>query len=111
MDFEFDAQVVYWRGPAPWHFVPIPEDWSGEIKDRLQEFTFGWGMIPGIVTIGGTRWYTAFFEKDGVYMIPVKAAVRRRERLDVDDVVHATVEVLRAEAYRTAMLDPALRLE
>lgn len=66
-------------------------------------------MIPAIVTIGSTRWYTACFEKDGVYMIPVKAAVRRREGIEVDDAVRVAVEVLRASEYQHAMRDPALR--
>lgn len=124
MDFEFDGKVVWWRGPTPWTFIPVPDDWSAEIKDRLHEFTFGWGMIPGIVTIGGTRWYTAFFERKGRieadgpegdadtsrYMIPIKVAVRRREGIELDDLVHLRVEVLRAEEYQRAMNDPALRI-
>jgi len=110
MDFELETRVVWWRGPSPWHFAPIPPEWSDEIKDRMHEFTFGWGMIPTIATIGATRWYTACFERDGVYMVPLKAAVRRREGIDVDDVVRLRVEVLRVDEYPAAMRDPSLRL-
>jgi hypothetical protein len=105
MDFEFDGPVWWWRGPSPWHFVSIPEELSALIKERAGEYTFGWGMIPGTVTIGGTTWYTAFFEKDGVYVIPVKSAIRKREGVELDDVVHVRV-VLGGDPGR----DPSLRL-
>jgi len=108
MDFEFDARVFWWRGPAPWHFLAIPPAESAEIKERAAELTFGWGMIPGTVTIGATRWYTAFFEHEGAYVIPVKAAVRRAEGVELDDVVHARVEI--GGDYTVAQRDPALRL-
>src|SRR3954466_10427448 len=32
MDFEFEGQVIEWRGPAPYYFLAIPEEESEDIK-------------------------------------------------------------------------------
>jgi len=57
--------------------------------------SYGWGMIPVAARIGATGWTTSLFPKDGRYIVPVKAGVRRAERLDVGDTVtvRLTVEV------------------
>ena len=44
-------------------------------------------MIPVAVRLGGTSWTTSLFPKDGGYIVPLKADVRRREALEVGDVV------------------------
>jgi len=61
-------------------------------------------MIPGAVTIGGTTWYTAFFERDGRYVIPIKQSIRRAEGIELDDRVAVRV-VLGGDPAS----DPALR--
>ena len=55
--------------------------------------TYGWGMIPVNVTVGETDFYTALFPKDGGYFVPLKAAIRKAEQIDVGDVVTLTLEV------------------
>jgi hypothetical protein len=55
--------------------------------------SYGWGMIPVDATIGRTTWYTAMFERDGRYVLPVKAAIRKAERLVEGDVVHVSLAV------------------
>lgn len=72
--------------------------------------TFGWGMIPAYVTIGNSRWYTAVFPKDGSYLVPVKAAIRRAEKIEEGQVVEVKIEVLMTqtdfeEAKRSARKD------
>jgi hypothetical protein len=49
--------------------------------------SYGWGMIPVTARIGGTGWKTSLFPKDGRYIVPVKAAVRRAEGLEAGDTV------------------------
>lgn len=44
-------------------------------------------MIPVTVQIAATKWATSLFPKDGRYIVPVKAAVRRAERLELGDIV------------------------
>jgi hypothetical protein len=55
--------------------------------------TYGWGVIPVYVRIGKTRWYTSLFPKDGSYLVPIKADVRRAEHLEDGDEVAVQLEV------------------
>lgn len=50
-------------------------------------------MIPVAATIGGTRFTTALFPKDGGYLVPLKSAVRQAERIELDDEVHIELEL------------------
>jgi hypothetical protein len=86
MDFQFEGAVVEWRGPAPFYFIAIPERESGDIKFAAKGIEY-WGQVPVIVRIGETEFTTALFPKDGVYLLPLKDAVRKSAGLEVDDVV------------------------
>jgi Domain of unknown function (DUF1905) len=100
MRFEFAGEIWYWRGPSPFHFVPVPEAESAEIRAVATIVTYGWGVIPVRVTIGGTTFDTSLFPKDGRYLVPLKDAVRRAEGLARGDVV--TVE-LAIRSHRLAL--------
>jgi hypothetical protein len=39
-------------------------------------------MIPVTARIGKTEWKTSLFPKDGRYILPVKASVRKAESLE-----------------------------
>jgi hypothetical protein len=97
MDLEFSGPMFEWRGPAPYHFVGVPEDEAEELREAAAYVTYGWGMIPVRVRSGATEWETSLFPKDGGYVLPVKDAVRRAEELDEGD----TVEVRLTVASRT----------
>jgi Domain of unknown function (DUF1905) len=51
------------------------------------------GMIPVAARIGRTEWTTSLFPKDGQYVVPVKASVRKAERLAVGDVLTVRLTV------------------
>ena len=87
VELEFDGEVVYWRGPSPFHFVTIPEDECREIADLSSLVTYGWGVIPVTAHIGGTTWTTSLFPKQGRYLLPVKDAVRKAEEIEVGEMV------------------------
>jgi hypothetical protein len=87
MDFEFDGEVFFWKGPSPFHFVAVPEAESEQIEDLKALVTYGWGVIPVTARIGATEFTTSLFPKDGRFLVPVKDAVRRAERLELDDSV------------------------
>ncbi len=95
MDFEFDGDVFFWKGPSPFHFVAVPEAESDQIEDLKSLVTYGWGVIPVTARIGATEFTTSLFPKDGRFLVPVKDAVRRAERLELDDsvTVHLTIDV------------------
>ncbi len=87
MQVEFIGELWYWRGPAPFHFITVPERESSAIQDMSRLVTYGWGMIPVAAQIEDTDWTTSLFPKDGGYVLPVKDAVRRAEGLEVGDTV------------------------
>lgn len=55
--------------------------------------TYGWGIIPVHVRIGKTEWQTSLFPKDGLYIVPIKASVRKAESLEEGDGVTVRLEV------------------
>jgi len=87
MDLEFAGDVWDWRGPAPHHFVSVPADDAAQIESIAAAVTYGWGMIPVTVHLGGSTWTTSLWPKDGGYVVPLKRAVRRAEGIDVGDTV------------------------
>jgi hypothetical protein len=93
MELRFRGEMIYWRGPAPFTFVRIPEAESDDIAEIASMVTYGWGAIPVNARIGQTDFYTALFPKDGVYLLPVRVAVRRAEGVDVGDDVDVALSV------------------
>jgi len=92
---EFSGEIWYWRGPAPWYFVTVPEEECRELNAISGSVTYGWGMIPATVRIGKSVWATALWPKDGRYIVPIKATVRRAERIDEGESVTVRLEVQR----------------
>lgn len=93
MIIDFTGTIWFWKGPAPWYFVTIPEEPSGEIKAISSLVTYGWGVIPVHVRIGQTEYQTSLFPKDGLYLVPIKASVRKAENLEEGDEVAIWLEV------------------
>lgn len=68
MIIEFEGEIFYWRGPAPFLFVAVPEEPSRDLKAISTRVTYGWGVIPVRVRIGKTEWKTSLFPKEGRYL-------------------------------------------
>jgi hypothetical protein len=93
MTIEFSGEVWMWKGPAPWYFVTVPEKQSQELKEIMTAVTYGWGMIPVNVRLGKTEWTTSLWPKDGRYILPLKAVVRKAEGFCEGDEITAQLEV------------------
>ena len=93
MELEFTDAVFEWRGPAPYHFVRVPEDDALEIQDVAAAITYGWGMIPVAVTIGDTTVTTALWPKDGSYVVPLKDRIRKAEGIELGDAVTVRLRI------------------
>ena len=85
--FEFEAKVIYWRGPSPFFFAPVPAPQAQEIRRLSRLVTYGWGMIPVEASVGGVTFPTSLFPKDDTYLLPLKAAVRRKADITADDLI------------------------
>jgi hypothetical protein len=93
MDLHFRGELWYWRGPAPFHFVTVPDHESETIASLASLVTYGWGMIPVTLRIGDTETTTSLWPKDGGYIVPVKKLVQEAEGLDVGDQVDVSLRL------------------
>ena len=93
MELAFEGVVIEWRGPSPYFFVPVPEPESADIDEVRNAVTYGWGVVPVTARVGATEFTTSLFPKDGGYLVPVKDAVRRAERLELGDLVNVTFTI------------------
>jgi hypothetical protein len=81
MDLEFSGEVWFWKGPAPHHFVSVPDEECSVLESVAAAVSYGWT--------------TSLWPKDGGYVVPLKAAVRAAEKIELGDraTVVLTVEV------------------
>ncbi len=93
MELEFSGEVVEWRGPAPHHFVAVPTPEAERIREVARLATYGWGCIPVTARLGRSDFTTSLFPRDGGYLVPLKVAVRRREGIELGDVVTLSIAV------------------
>jgi hypothetical protein len=93
MRVDFRGEVWFWRGPSPFHFVTVPDEQCGALEAASALVTYGWGMIPVSARIGNTTWTTSLYPKDGRYIVPLKAVVRKAENIEVGDVVSIRLAV------------------
>jgi Domain of unknown function (DUF1905) len=47
MNLEFSGDIWFWRGPAPWYFVTVPEAECRELGTTSAVVSYGWGDDPG----------------------------------------------------------------
>lgn len=86
----FTAKIWKWNGPAAWFFAYVPEKESKKLRESRQKSP-GFGSIRVRVTIGKTTWDTSVFpSKEGPYLLPIKASVRRAEGIGDGDSMKIT---------------------
>ena len=93
MHLEFTGEIFFWKGPAPWFFVAVPELESSDIKAISSFVTYGWGVIPVTVRIGKTEWKTSLFPKEDLYLVPLKVSVRKAEKIEEGDMVTIQLDI------------------
>ena len=93
MEIAFSGELIEWRGPSPFYWIPIPAEECAVIKSYASQVSYGWGVIPVMATIGETEWKTSLMPKDGRYLLPVKDAVRKAEKIDFEQVVEVSLAI------------------
>jgi hypothetical protein len=93
MNLDFSGEVIWWRGPSPWHFVVVPDPQSAEIEAVARMATYGWGCIPASGRIGNTDFTTSLFPREGEYLVPIKTAVRKAEDIELGDTITMTLTI------------------
>jgi len=97
MTYSFDAELWLWEGDgAPWTFLTFPEDVADEIDALPSGPARGFGAVKVEVTIGATTWSTSAFpsKERASLILPIKAQVRRAEKIEAPDRVRVTVKLL-----------------
>jgi hypothetical protein len=93
LQFRFEAEVIYWRGPSPFFFAPVPEPHATRLRELCARVTYGWGMIPVKAEVAGVGFTTALFPKDDTYLLPLKVVVRRKTEVTAGDVIAVDMTV------------------
>ena len=94
--YEFIGKTHLYNGDAcSWHFVFFPKDLSKEIRGNHKHQEEGWGRMKATVKIGGSEWKTSiwFDTKNDTYLLPVKAEIRRKEKIKIDGDVNVAIWV------------------
>jgi Domain of unknown function (DUF1905) len=93
-NYSFTAPLWRYSGASAWHFVTLPEELSARIK-FLQVGRRGFGSVKVVATIGKSQFETSVFPdaKSGCYLLPVKASIRRAEKIGHDDRVCCKIEL------------------
>jgi hypothetical protein len=98
----YRTRAKLWRwsgGKASWFFITLPAEVSKKI--RLVDAgprRVGFGSLRVEATIGDSVWQTSIFPSSGLnaYILPVKAAVRKAEKMVEGKSVNVQIVVNRA---------------
>ncbi len=97
--YEFESKIWTWHANSgqsgAWYLVSLPKETYVEIKEIYGWSRRGFGSIPVLVTIGESTWKTSIFPSKelGTYILPIKASIRKAEKLRVEDTVKIKVEI------------------
>lgn len=91
--YEFSAKVWQYAATGGWHFVSLPQTISKEIRENLKWQEEGWGRLKAVAQIGNISWETAiwFDTKQDTYLLPLKAEIRKKGNLQIDDTIQVQV--------------------
>ncbi len=94
--YEFSAKVYRYSASADmvgWTFVSLPKELSTEIRDNFKHLEEGWGRMKITAQIGNSEWQTAiwFDTKQDIYLLPLKAAIRKKEDIVLDKDVKVAI--------------------
>ena len=77
-------------------FLALPKQESAQIKEVFGGMKRGFGSLAVIASVGKTKWKTSIFPDHelGIYVLPLKADVRKKEKIKPGDMIPFTVEIL-----------------
>ncbi len=95
--YNLSSKIIKYPGMGGWYFLQVPKSTSAKLKADFAKHRRGWGSLKVKVTLGKTTWKTSIFpdSKSGTYVLPLKADVRKREKIDVSKPAKFTLEIQR----------------
>jgi uncharacterized protein DUF1905 len=93
----FEAELWASESVASWVFVSLPAEVGDDVR-LLSGPPTGFGSVRVEISLGTSTWRTSVFPDTARgFVLPVKAAVRRREGLEVGDRVELTLTLVTDE--------------
>jgi len=93
----FEGKLWLSPGPGGWTFVTLPHDCADQVRFYIgSSKSRAWGMIKVRARIGGSSWETTIWpdKTSGSFLLPVKAAVRKTEKIASGDTVAVSIRLL-----------------
>lgn len=89
----FNAKLWTQESTGAWHFVTLPTDLSKRIRVLTTGQRKPFGSFHVKASVGLTRWETSLFHdmKRNAFLLPVKADVRRKEKIRLGDVIEVSI--------------------
>lgn len=96
--YKVRSEVVLSPGAqGAWHLAYVDKKQSEIIRKHYAGPRRGFGAVRVRVRTGKTVWETSIFpdsRSGGVYILPLKAAVRRTESIQAGDTITLTLDIL-----------------
>lgn len=91
----FRAQVWTQESTNAWHFVTLPDELSRRIRTLTTGQRKPFGSFHVKARTGLTTWESSLFAdtKRNAFLLPVKADVRRKEKIALGDVIEVTISL------------------
>ena len=96
--YKFSAKAYQYSSSAEmcgWTFVSLPKELSAEIRENFKHLEEGWGRLKVTAKLGSSEWQTAiwFDTKQETYLLPLKAKIRKQERVTLDEDVQVVISI------------------
>lgn len=87
------GSVWKYESSAAWYFLATTKEDAAFIRENEQR-RIAWGSVPVRATLGTSTWETSVFpSKEGVYLLPLKAAIRKKEDIEEGMTISAHLEM------------------
>jgi Domain of unknown function (DUF1905) len=96
LKYQFEGEVHRWASNPAFFLVSLPKNYSDEIAEISEGLTAGFGSLKVEVTIGKVTWRTSIFPDSatGLFDLPLKAEVRKKNELVEGSIAKVELEVL-----------------
>ena len=96
--YEFSAKAYQYSSSTEmcgWTFVSLPQELSAAIRERFKHLEEGWGRMKVTAKLGNSEWQTSvwFDTKQGAYLLPLKAKIRKQENVVLGEDVQIAILV------------------
>lgn len=94
--YQFTSSIWQYASPkGGWFFISLPQEISREIRENFKWQEEGWGRLKSAAKINSTEWETAiwFDTKLKTYLLPLKAEIRQKAKLEIDKKVNIIIWV------------------